>query len=1508
MKKWRTLLAIVLVLCTLLQAAPITASAASTMYVQTSKGDVPLRYEMGSEHDIMSRVVSQGTVMTVVSQAIKKTKTGKNTWYLVTVAPGCTNDGENGYFWVYSGNTTSHSHNLVAGACTAKGCGHIKSINTVDGTTRYMEITRNGAPVRELPYNDGRTIKTYNQGDQITTVGKVTNYKGSTWYKVNTGGYIFDGNVKPATEKKKDAYNNSINNSGFPDKKDDFISYTPKECKKHSWSVGKCVNCGAQWDLKIYTVSGTFKAKSDNSVARSIPYKEGTVMRTYKKGDIVPINASAVNSVGHPWYRTTDGYWIYGVEDVTVTGITLNTNIYTFSASNQSFQLKAYPKPANGILQSASWSSSNTAVATVSASGLVKPVGMGDATITCTATSAEGHTFTATTKIRVPEVATLDVWDYNENVYSTELAKKCSGYMSLAYPSYNYTKDRTTGEMIVFNTCEKPIYPNNLTRLLRSEGMAYQIYNYDSMTHYNSPFVIAEKMVNYQGKMTPLIYVIIEGSAGRAGWEGNMLLTGTTYSEGMLNEHATFRAAASDMMCKLQAFIEPKNYANKPLVVITGHSRGAAVGTLLGQLLNELRTRPESYVQKIYGYNFAPPNHVNLSSVKRSENLFSIVNTEDLVTYIPLKTPGWDYGKHGIITTFSSTQSYNAGGEFKRVMDLQMSLSDAEERNKPDYEFCFDTAAEISTYVGGKWKNVAQYYDKSLLLCDDLELVDYFFDGLAKGASEPKDVSLIKKHVAHTCAYSRISRFLAANAWTEYDNLSSFADSHSAYTYHAAMLAGVNRNPNGSRQREETASLYSSAAICENDRFVLTDFFLSSDNNQLKLEEAGWEVNEPATWTGVQCDENGNVTDLDLSYLELDGWLDVTSMTQLQTLRLDGNEITMLAVNGCENLRELHCTSNLLTSLNVSQCPSLETLNCSYNQITALELGSAAPLEEESAGSSLVNLSCHNNKLAALDLSGASALQTLRCGNNQLTGLDISACTALNTFFCNGNQINAAENQELADAVAQINLNGGSAAIGSQQYNSNFAFNTEEVAALNEFAGDALNREKLGWVEDDPWNWKGVTWVLYENEYRVAALELDDLELEGNLNLPNAVCLETLSCSNASMSVLNLSGCVNLSSVNCYNAGISELSVDGCSSLTELSCDENALSQEVVAGLNTALSLNTGLVDYEKQNILVDEDKFDAEERTVLVDFLSYGTNAEALGWDWDWPGTWDGIVWTMDTEADLYRVNKIELPNLPISGTLDLSAFDYLESFDFSGSGIETVILPDCVTEIPDYAFYNSGLREIHLNQGLSNIGTAAFAHCRALETVALPATVSRIGDQAFYGCETLKQAVFTGGAPAAAGSEIFDLTDGAFVIEYFAETEWSETDPLLEQYFAQCREGDTLLVLNGGLELDTDETYSLSNQYAGHDVGLTVVTRNPGTTAVAYVAVYNENGAMVSVEILPLELNRTMNVFRLEDIDLQYAGEEFCQLKIILLQEGAQRTPLAVNVDRVLYKPETE
>ncbi len=70
------------------------------------------------------------------------------------------------------------------------------------------------------------------------------------------------------------------------------------------------------------------------------------------------------------------------------------------------------------------------------------------------------------------------------------------------------------------------------------------------------------------------------------------------------------------------------------------------------------------------------------------------------------------------------------------------------------------------------------------------------------------------------------------------------------------------------------------------------------------------------------------------------------------------------------------------------------------------------------------------------------------------------------------------------------------------------------------------------------------------------------------------------------------------------------------------------------------------------------------------------------------------------------------------------------------NSSSIQNVTLSSTVKEIGPYAFSDcKALAEVNLNEGLEKIGTLAFKNCTALKDVTVPSTVTEF-DSAFYNC----------------------------------------------------------------------------------------------------------------------------------------------------------------------------
>lgn len=93
-------------------------------------------------------------------------------------------------------------------------------------------------------------------------------------------------------------------------------------------------------------------------------------------------------------------------------------------------------------------------------------------------------------------------------------------------------------------------------------------------------------------------------------------------------------------------------------------------------------------------------------------------------------------------------------------------------------------------------------------------------------------------------------------------------------------------------------------------------------------------------------------------------------------------------------------------------------------------------------------------------------------------------------------------------------------------------------------------------------------------------------------------------------------------------------------------------------------------------------------------------------------------------------------------SGIFENTVLEKISDGAFSGcSALSSIVLPDSVTEIEKYAFFETGLRNIQLPEKLTLIGAYAFCNCKNLKQVQLPSQLKELGNGAFSSCENLAQ-----------------------------------------------------------------------------------------------------------------------------------------------------------------------
>ncbi len=111
-----------------------------------------------------------------------------------------------------------------------------------------------------------------------------------------------------------------------------------------------------------------------------------------------------------------------------------------------------------------------------------------------------------------------------------------------------------------------------------------------------------------------------------------------------------------------------------------------------------------------------------------------------------------------------------------------------------------------------------------------------------------------------------------------------------------------------------------------------------------------------------------------------------------------------------------------------------------------------------------------------------------------------------------------------------------------------------------------------------------------------------------------------------------------------------------------------------------------------------------------------------------------DGILYSKDQTKLLRcpagRIGEVIVPDSV--KTVETEAFACCE-------GIRKVVLPDCLLEIKDRAFFHSGILSISIPANVTALSDGVFQNCRYLQRVQLPAGLKYIGSDAFSDCERL-------------------------------------------------------------------------------------------------------------------------------------------------------------------------
>lgn len=592
----------------------------------------------------------------------------------------------------------------------------------------------------------------------------------------------------------------------------------------------------------------------------------------------------------------------------------------------------------------------------------------------------------------------------------------------------------------------------------------YKFGNFGDSNKNDVAFAIANKYSDSNDDNNIVdMFVIIRGTYYDE-WSGNFEITGESYSN--IDYHVNFKTAEESIKSQISKEYNKLSRLGYIInLIITGHSRGAAVANLYAKEATDCQVTANSLIpqfNKVTAYTFATPNvEKYYNGMESYNNIFNFCFSTDFVPTIPLTNPtqGWNYWKYGetYYCDFTDLRNENYA---------QLGIS-TEIINKDVVESIHKEFA--------RWTSVERYYNRisnpNNDYMPDLTLYKYLHDGPTRLLSNKRSWQIVGG-INTVTEYGSYDDFRKLTN-TLVCNIHTLKKSHDYKTYNTIISNFSNKyfaRVSYSNYISNTGTVYRIATQSKNTTIIF------NENDIAKLETiynnnsdvCDWDLSDPTTWNGIIWNDNGNVESIDFSYMNLEGTLDLSNFSSLKSLNLSGNNLTSVNLDNCSSLEEIDCSFNKLTTLDLSDCTNLTSVTCCYNYLDTHE-GSTLynklddlmfsdcyvnyypqsvpdnatfDTTELNALKTFANTNNNNTALnwlddsgnidteklqnnilfeydgskhhvvaidisdldisGALDLTSLSLLQEIYCENTKITTLNTKGCTKLETLKCDG--------------------------------------------------------------------------------------------------------------------------------------------------------------------------------------------------------------------------------------------------------------------------------------------------------------------------------------------------------------------------------------------------------------------------------------------------------------------------------------------------------------------------
>lgn len=166
-------------------------------------------------------------------------------------------------------------------------------------------------------------------------------------------------------------------------------------------------------------------------------------------------------------------------------------------------------------------------------------------------------------------------------------------------------------------------------------------------------FVIGHRTVSYKGLKREVVIISVRGTNGTIEeWSSNFDVGANTaeYKNATgehpewinKSNHKGFDIAANRVISKVNDYLSRYSLNNnsQKSVLITGHSRGAAIANLIGAHFEKNSPNTLSFT-----YTYAAPNATTDSAAQSYDTIFNVLNDDDIVPLLPLEN--WGFTKYG---------------------------------------------------------------------------------------------------------------------------------------------------------------------------------------------------------------------------------------------------------------------------------------------------------------------------------------------------------------------------------------------------------------------------------------------------------------------------------------------------------------------------------------------------------------------------------------------------------------------------------------------------------------------------------------------------------------------------------------------------------------------------------------------------------------------------------------------------------------------------------------------